>query len=147
MKSITYILLFLWVMVLVPSCKVEPKPIKVGTDACSFCKMGVADKRFGAELITRKGKVYKFDDLHCLLEFTKTDGVRHEDIDEMYLVNYEKPHGFIALQNAFLFKSEGFKSPMGSNIAAFQTKKQLEAATQSKQGSVVQVTSLMPFHK
>ncbi|PYF70607.1 nitrous oxide reductase accessory protein NosL [Pedobacter nutrimenti] len=147
MKSITYILPFLWVMVAMGSCNVEPKPIKVGTDACSFCKMGVADKRFGAELITRKGKVYKFDDLHCLVEFTRTEGVKHEDIDGMYLVNYEKPHGFIELQNAFLFKSEAFKSPMGSNIAAFQTKEKLAAASQSVEGSVVQVTSLMPFHK
>jgi NosL. len=147
MKSKRYLLIFLCITLAVASCNVKPTPIKVGTDACSFCKMGVADKRFGAELITRKGKIYKFDDLHCLVEFTKTDGVKQEDIHGMYLVNYEEPHGFIELQNAFLFKSETFKSPMGSNIAAFQTKDKLAVASQSVQGSVVQWTSLMPPHK
>ena len=147
MKLKTYILFFLLAAMAVVSCNVEPAPIKVGTDACSFCKMGVADKRFGAELITRKGKIYKFDDLHCLVEFTKTGAVKHQDLDKMYLVNYQKPHGFIELQKAFLLKSETFKSPMGSNIAAFQTEKESEASARSVQGTVVKWTSLIPFHR
>lgn len=139
--------LFLSLVLLMASCSVEPKPIKIGKDACFFCKMGVMDKRFGAELISKKGKVYKFDDLHCLMEFTKEAIVKNTDIQAMYLVDYEDPHGFIELQKAFLFKSEVFRSPMGSNIAAFLTEEQLKATTRSVQGEVVQLSSLMPTFK
>lgn len=147
MKLQRYIWFLLWVMLGAASCNVKPVPIKIGTDACSFCKMGIADQRFGAELITVKGKIYKFDDFHCLAEFTKQDEVKQKDIDRMYLVNYQKPHDFIELQKAFLLKSEALRSPMGSNIAAFQTEKALRSASQTAKGSVVQWTSLLSFHK
>ncbi|SMD01580.1 nitrous oxide reductase accessory protein NosL [Pedobacter nyackensis] len=139
--------LFLSLVLLMASCSVEPKPIKIGKDACFFCKMGVMDKRFGAELISKKGKIYKFDDLHCLMEFSKEATVKNVDIQGMYLVDYENPHGFIDLQKAFLFKSEALRSPMGSNIAAFLTEEQLKATTQSIEGRVVQLNSLMPTLK
>lgn len=49
------------------SCStVEPTPIKLNTDNCDYCKMTIADLRFASELITEKGKVYKYDDLSCL---------------------------------------------------------------------------------
>ncbi|SDI99988.1 copper chaperone NosL [Pedobacter sp. ok626] len=147
MKGKTPVLLFLSLILLMASCSVTPKPIKVGTDACSFCKMGVVDKRFGAEMITKKGKIYKFDDLHCLMEFVKGVTVKNSDVQGMYLVDYEEPHGFIDLQKAFLFKGETLRSPMRSNIAAFLTEKQLKATTQSIQGGVVQLNSLMPTIK
>ena len=33
------------------------------------CKMTLVDKKFGAEVVTKKGKVYKFDDLNCMIKF------------------------------------------------------------------------------
>lgn len=139
----TPVLLFLSLTLLVSSCSVEPKPIKLGTDACDFCKMSVMDKRFGAELITKKGKVYKFDDLHCLEAFIKGASVEKENIKAMYLVGYAKPHGFIEMEKAILFKSEALRSPMGSNVAAFTTEQELKAATQSFKGNVVKWSELM----
>jgi copper chaperone NosL len=143
-KTLAFLLPFILLMT---SCSVEPQPIKVGTDACSFCKMGVADNRFGAEVITKKGKIYKFDDMHCLMEFMKGDIVKKEDVQAAYVVDYEEPHGFIDLQKAFLLKGETIRSPMGSNIAAFLTGKQLKSAGKSLKGEVVQLNSLMPDHK
>ena len=29
--------------------------------------MKIADGKFGAELITTKGRIYKFDDIHCMI--------------------------------------------------------------------------------
>lgn len=129
------------------SCSTEPTPITIGVDACSFCKMGVVDQRFGAELITNKGKIYKFDDLHCLLEFEKEETVKSKDIQGVFLVDFEAPHGFIELQNAFLLKSGGLRSPMGSNIAAFRNQKQLKASAATLKGEEVQLNSLIPHHK
>ena len=44
------------------SCNTKPEPFAIGKDNCSFCKMGIIDPRFGGEMITKKGKIYKFDD-------------------------------------------------------------------------------------
>lgn len=138
------VLILLSVTLLMSSCSVDPEPIRIGRDACYFCKMGVTDKRFGAELITKKGKIYKFDDLHCLVAFTKEAIVKNEDIQGMYLVDFEEPHGFVELKNAFLFRSEILRSPMGSNTAAFLSEEKLKTFEQSNPGEVVQVNSLIP---
>jgi len=107
------------------SCNSGPQPIKLGQDACSFCKMSIADKRFGAEIITNKGKVFKFDDMHCIAGFIKSNEVAKSDIKEIWVVNYAEPHNFIPAQKAFLFESADLHSPMGGNIASFDNESKL----------------------
>lgn len=119
------------------SCSTSPQPIKVGTDACSFCKMGVADKRFGAELITKKGKVYKFDDLHCLFEFQESNTVKPEATQSVYVVDFESPHGFVEMEKALFLRSEEFRSPMGSNVAAFGSQDAMRKNVKNYKGEPV----------
>jgi len=126
-----------FLLVLSGSCNSEPQPIKIGTDACSFCKMTISDNRFGGEIITKKGKTYKFDDIHCLLSFKKSDAVKKEDIDHTYLVKFDGTRNFIEASNALLFKSEDFHTPMGSNIAAFENGQSLNNTVQKFKGAVV----------
>ncbi len=116
------------------SCNSGPEPIRLGKDACSFCKMSIADKRFGAEVITKKGKVFKFDDMHCVLAFMKAKTVDQNDIKETWLVNFEEPHNFIEVQKAFLLKSAELHSPMGGNVAAFDDENKLKATMEKVKG-------------
>ena len=102
------------------SCTSGPQPIKIGTDSCSYCKMTISDNRFGAELITRKGRTYKFDDIHCLVSFNKSGLSNKESIQTIYFVNFELPHNFIEASKAYLLKSDEFHTPMAGNIAAFE---------------------------
>jgi copper chaperone NosL len=116
------------------SCNSGPQPIKLGQDACSFCKMSIADNRFGAEIITKKGKVYKFDDMHCILGFLKANTINNNDIKETWLVNFDEPHNFIPAQKAFLLKSSELHSPMGGNTACFTDENKLKEAMQNIKG-------------
>lgn len=116
------------------SCNTEPQPIRIGQDACSFCKMSIADNRFGAEIITKKGKIFKFDDMHCLLEFRKSNAINTADIKETYLVNFNEPHDFIEVHKALLLKSEALHSPMGGNVASFADSDRLKEAAQKIKG-------------
>ena len=50
-------------------CSAKPEPLVFGKDACYTCKMTLVDSKYGAELVTQKGKIYKFDDLNCMLNF------------------------------------------------------------------------------
>lgn len=122
------------------SCNSGPQPIRLGQDACTFCKMSIADNRFGAEIITKKGKVYKFDDMHCILGFMKANTINNSDIKETYLVNFDEPHNFILAQKAFLLKGNELHSPMGGNVAAFTDENKLKDVMQNIKGDNVATT-------
>lgn len=112
-------------MISVSSCKAGPEPIRTGIDHCYFCKMTISDVRFGAELVTKKGKVYKFDDVHCILSYLKTKDIEPGNIKDYYLTNYSGTHQLIHVQTALLLKADELRSPMGGNIAAFDNKDSL----------------------
>ncbi|HRP32113.1 MAG TPA: nitrous oxide reductase accessory protein NosL [Agriterribacter sp.] len=101
------------------SCNTGPQPIKAGTDQCAFCKMGISDTRFACELITQKGKLYKFDDVHCMLEFVTSPEWDKNTVKTYYVANFNRPGEWLEAEHAVLLKSDQLKSPMGGNIAAF----------------------------
>ena len=107
------------------SCNSGPQPIRLGTDACDFCKMSFADRNFGVEIITDKGKVYKFDDTHCFATFRKKN-IDSNIVKHVYFVNFMNPHNFIDADHVFLLQSNELHTPMGGNTAAFENKEALK---------------------
>lgn len=103
------------------SCDVEPEPLQYGKDSCHHCKMTLMDNKFGAEILTTKGKVYKFDDLNCMLHFYNSGVVKSEDIKDILVVDFSNPEKLTDARNALYVKSGLIKSPMASNVAAFQS--------------------------
>lgn len=101
------------------SCSTEPKPIRIGLDNCDFCKMTISDNRFGAEIVTQKSKLYKFDDAHCIIAFLLSNKVAKQEIAGIYFTNFSSPHQLINVEHAYFLQSTGLKSPMNGNIAAF----------------------------
>ncbi len=110
---------FALLLISATSCNAGPESIKIGKDNCYFCKMTISDIRFGAELVTVKGKIYKFDDTQCLLSFLQSKILDKQEVKEIYLSNYSADHSLIPVKQAFLLTSEQFRSPMHGNIAAF----------------------------
>lgn len=123
------------------SCNSGPQPIKLGTDACDFCKMTIADRNFGAEIITNKGKVYKFDDTHCLATFRK-ENIDSNIVKHVYFVNFLDPHNFIDADHVFLLKSSELHSPMGGNTAAFDSEEKLKITQQKVEGNQITLQQL-----
>ena len=119
------------------SCNSGPEPIQVGRDHCDYCKMMFSDARFGAEIVTAKGKVYKFDDAHCLLAFLKDGEAQRKEDEKIYFVSFSGDHAMIASGNAMLLKSDQLRSPMGGNIAAFENKDSLAKVQITFPGEVV----------
>jgi copper chaperone NosL len=105
------------------SCSSEPEPLRYGTDACHTCKMTLMDKKFGAELVTAKGKVYKFDDVNCMVNFINSGYLEDETLVHKLIVDYSQPEKLIPAEQAFYLKSDQIRSPMASQIAAFETEK------------------------
>lgn len=106
-------------MTVLASCSTQPTPFDTGKDACHFCKMSITDTRFGGELITKKGKVFKFDDLHCLAAFLRSDAVPEKEIARTLTINFEAPNTFLDVDQAAFVTDPALKSPMGSHAAGF----------------------------
>lgn len=132
---------FLALFIGLSGCNSGPKPIKLGQDACAFCKMTIADRNFGAEIITQKGRVYKFDDTHCLVGYRKKN-IDSSDIKQVYFVNFLEPHNFIEADKVLLLKSTEFHSPMGGNTAAFENEDQLNMTKDKVGGEEITLKQL-----
>ncbi len=103
-----------------------PEPFNLGKEPCSYCSMTISDPHFGAEIITAKGKVYKFDDMHCFSEFLKEKNIQKADIKNIYAVNFCGNHKLTkADENLLLYKTDLLHSPMNGNIAAFDNRDSL----------------------
>ncbi|MEX1240260.1 MAG: nitrous oxide reductase accessory protein NosL [Cyclobacteriaceae bacterium] len=108
------------------SCTVEPEPLHYGQDACHTCKMTLMDKKFGAELVSQKGKVYKFDDVNCMLTFYNSGEIPPQEFAYRLVTDFSQPANLIEAADAFYLKSPALKTPMASQIAAFQQKENME---------------------
>lgn len=101
------------------ACAPSPEPLAFGKDSCHACKMLLVDNRFGAELVTSKGKVFKFDDTSCMISFIRSGAVTPSDISYELVVDYGNLSSLIDVNEATLLHSPNIKSPMGGNVAAF----------------------------
>ena len=104
------------------SCNTKPEPFAYGKDICDDCKMTIMDPKFGGEIITKKGKIYKFDDIHCLVHFIKQGNIKEADIATTVFVNYENNQNFLDVKSSYFVASDQFKSPMNGNVASFSSK-------------------------
>jgi copper chaperone NosL len=106
-------------------CSVKPEPIAYGKDACHSCKMTMMDNKFGCEIISKKGKVYKFDDVNCLNRFRKAGGIADENVSSILITDFANPGTLVDVKNAWFVKSDEIKSPMGSGVAGFSRKEDI----------------------
>lgn len=118
-------------------CKAQPEPFKYGKDVCHACKMGIVDPKYGAEIITGKGKVYKFDDITCLDHFIKSGATAEKDIKQTVVINFEKQNDFLDIHNAFFVLAANLRSPMGGNAAAFSTREAAVRFSENNKGEIV----------
>jgi copper chaperone NosL len=131
------------VLIFLSSCSAKPEPIVYGKDVCYSCKMGMADPKFGGEVITKKGKVYKFDDLHCMISFLRSGFVAEKDIRENVVINYEIQNDFLDVQTAKFVISPLLKSPMGSNTAGFASKEAAQINNSGNKGQILNWNELL----
>ncbi|WP_407521856.1 nitrous oxide reductase accessory protein NosL [Lacibacter sp. MH-610] len=109
------------IVMMMQGCSNDPQPIVFGKDACHFCKMIISERGFGAELVTAKGKVYKFDDTHCIISFLKSGTLKEADKAIVYLVDFAQKEKLIPADKAFLLQGDAIRGPMAGNVAAFET--------------------------
>jgi copper chaperone NosL len=125
--------LFLIFLTLIGCSPKGPEPINPGKDICEYCKMVITDIKFASEIITKTGKVYKYDSIEC----AAADYLAKKDqVKAIYVPNYDNPMEFILAEKAFYLVSDNLRSPMGLNVSAYPDRESAEMKLKTKGGKI-----------
>ncbi len=125
---------------LLVACSVEPQPIEYGRDACVFCRMTIVDKTHSAQMVTKKGKQYKYDSIECLVQHLPEWSP--DEIAHLRVADYGNPGVMTDAETATYLISAGIRSPMGANLSAFASREAAEAARSEFTGELHAWTDL-----
>jgi copper chaperone NosL len=95
--------------------------------------MTIVDKQHASQLVTEKGKVYKFDAIECMVDHLSEDTTPIA----LYLVtDYTHPEELIDAKKATFIISANIPSPMKANLSALASKSKAEELQESKGGEL-----------
>ena len=106
-------------LILLPGCESKPQPIAYGKDACASCTMVLADRHYGCEFVSGKGKVFKFDDVNCLTEYMAAEPARSDIGGQAFIVSFNDSNELLDVHTAVFLKHPKLRTPMNSTIAGF----------------------------
>jgi copper chaperone NosL len=129
------------------SCTTKPAPFAYGKDICEDCKMTIMDPKFGAEIITKKGRIYKFDDAHCIAHFLNLDKIKRADIAQTVFIDYGNNKSFLDAKSLLFVVSPQLKSPMNSNAAAFSNQEVAAKMASETKGDIRNWNQILETNK
>ena len=134
LKITRVVFLSLFLIFFSEACSIESEPIEYGRDACSFCKMNIVDRQHAAEIVTNKGKAFKFDAIECMMRDIKK---RNEDEIALFLItDYSTPGKLVDAKKSTYLISEAIPSPMGANLSGFESKENALKVQKEKNGKL-----------
>jgi len=116
------LILFALALLLIFGCGSDPEPINYGHDECDFCRMQISDNRYGSEIVTSKGKVFKFDEVGCMIDFAMVENLLGSTDNKFFVTVFSMPETFTDATSAHYVKNNNYRSPMGLNVMAFDRK-------------------------
>ena len=111
---------FLLMLCLALGCSKTPEPINYGTDMCQYCKMTIVTKTHAAQMVTSKGKQFKFDAIECMIRFLD-DKPELISKSNLLITNYNSPGSMTNAITAGYVVCEEITSPMGANLTGFSS--------------------------
>ena len=109
-------------LILLFACSKDITPLEYGKDQCDHCRMTLTDKKYGAEIITKKGKAVKFDAAECMLNYLKEKKIDENEVEKYLVINLSEPGVLTDAVNATYLISPKLRSPMGEDISSFAEK-------------------------
>ena len=124
-------------LLLLVACSDKPEPIFFGEDNCSYCRMQISDVRYGGELITNKGKAYKFDSAECMTAYILKNHKGSDDTKSLWVIDFKNPENLTDAKSAVYLHSEKLGSPMGMNLTAFANLNDAEIVAKEYSGEII----------
>jgi len=119
LKNSSFILIVL-TLILIVGCGSDPEPINYGHDECDFCRMQITDNRYGCEIVTGRGKVFKFDEVGCMIDYAMVENLVGSTENKFFVTVFSMPETFTDATSAHYVKNDNYRSPMGLNVMAFE---------------------------
>ena len=125
------------ILVFMSGCSSQTEPINYGQDNCNLCKMTIMEKEYACELVTKKGKVFKFDDITCLVKYMKSTQTTETDYSFVVVNDFKRTNQFNDVREVTFVSGEGFTSPMRGDLGAFADIKAVEVEKKKNPGITI----------
>ena len=93
--------------------------------------MSIVDQRFGGEIVTQKGKIFKFDAVECMINHIEKNISDESDLRFILTNTLDAPAQLIDVSSNVYLISENMPSPMGMYLNPFS--KDVEAQKSQEQ--------------
>lgn len=119
-------IVFFLVICILYGCDKTPQPINYGEDMCHFCQMTIVTKTHASQMVTDKGKQFKFDAIECMVRFLadKQDLIEKSNL---LITNYKNPGVMVDAKTSGYVICEDITSPMGANLTGFASLEQAKS--------------------
>jgi len=107
--------------------------------------MGITNKQFASELITSKGKVYKFDSIECMAMYYKNHKKTYNKSPELWMHDYLNPQKWIPLRKAIFMRCQKIHSPMALDLIAVKKQSEVNRIKQKFGGSRIKWKRLLVY--
>jgi copper chaperone NosL len=81
--------------------------------------MTISDERYGSEIVTKKGRVYKYDAIECMAAAVLVGDVDTESVAMLLTIDHANPTVLVDATSAVYLHSSTLRSPMGMNLTSF----------------------------
>lgn len=132
-------------LLIITSCNVKPQKIEYGKDACHFCRMNIVDQSHAAQLVTAKGKAYKYDATECLIN--NLEDFEPDQIGLLLVSDYNNPGVLLDAKIATYIISKNIPSPMGAYLSSVSTKEEALELQKNKEGEIYDWDELLEHFK
>lgn len=133
MRKIFFLLML---PIMLAACSQKPVDIHYGNDECVYCKMMITDRQFATQIVTEKGKAYKFDSIECLVAYHRENSEELQNA-ALWVSSYDNPGKWLKAKDAQYVKSEVVNSPMGAALLAFSSKRAAKKHLEEKPGELL----------
>ena len=102
--------------------------------------MTIVDKQHGAEAVSTKGKVFKYDAIECMIRYLNEN--KHRKYAHILVNDYNQAGILVnAVESTFLI-SPAIPSPMGAYLSAFSDSEEAKALQNVKGGETYNWTEI-----
>jgi hypothetical protein len=88
---------------------------------CDFCEGIIPGERFGGEVTTAGGEVFRFMSVECLAGFLLAGRVASDELRSVRVVDYNHGERLIDARSARYLRSQFLTSPSGLGLLATET--------------------------
>lgn len=115
-------------------CSNKVQQINYAQDACDFCRMSIVDKAHASQLVSDKGKNFKFDAIECMLHYMGENP--HNTYSHMLVAVLTNPGELIDANKATYIISKDIPSPMGASLSAVRVKSDAQKIVEQQSGEI-----------